>query len=68
MALRNSLRVTNWSPKEIEATTNSIKTIEIETKDIKTIYTSKKAVHSILNKNIKGIIFKGEIEINIEDK
>lgn len=61
-----SFGIGNWSAKEIEIATNSIKTIEIETNDIKTIYKSKKAIHSVLDKNVHGIVFKGVIEVNID--
>lgn len=61
-----SFGIGNWSAKEIEIATKSIKTIEIETNDAKTIYKSKKAIHSVLDKNVHGVVFKGMIEINIE--
>lgn len=61
-----SFGIGNWSNNKIQATTNSIKTIEIETKDIKTIYKSKEVIHSILEKNVHGIISKGFIKINVE--
>ncbi len=61
-----SLGIGTWTPKEIGKATNSIKAIEVETKDIKTIYKSKEAIHSILDKNVHGILFKSSIEINVE--
>lgn len=61
-----SFGIGNWSAKQISLATNAIKSIEIETNDIKTIYRSKKAIHSILDKNVHGAINKTDIEINIE--
>jgi len=61
-----SFGIGNWSAKEIEIATNSIKGIEIETSDSRTIYKTKKAIHSVLDKNVHGIVFKGVIEINID--
>lgn len=61
-----SFGIGTWSKKEINEVVNSIKTIEIETKDIKTIYKSREAIHSVLDNNVHGIVFKSSIEINVE--
>lgn len=55
-----------WSTNETVKFANSINNLEIETKDTKTIYKSKKAIKDILDKNIKGVLVKSLIEINIE--
>ena len=55
-----------WDEKEIIELTKSMKSIEIETKDIKIIYKSKNAMNEILNNNVKGIVFKKNIEIEIK--
>ncbi|MCP2025579.1 hypothetical protein L1276_000719 [Flavobacterium sp. HSC-32F16] len=55
-----------WSGKDIFDFSNSAKYIEIDTKDIKTVYKSEKAMQDILSDNVKGILVKNLIEIDIK--
>lgn len=55
-----------WSDYEINTIANSIKSLEIETHEIKTIYKTPSAIKNLLKDNLKGLVWKTEIAIEIE--
>lgn len=56
----------NWGSEGIKEIAKDIKSLEIETSEIKTVYKSTAAIETLLSKNLKGVVFKSEIAIEIE--